>query len=54
MEFKWLMICVAVSISAISAGAGISEWSRYQSRGECFATYANTDRTADEIEQICR
>lgn len=54
MEFKWFMICVAVCIAAVSAGASISEWSKYQSRGDCLINYANTDRTADEIEQICR
>lgn len=54
MEFKWLMICVAVSIAAISAGASLSEWARYQSRSECLTSYANSDRTAEEIGQICR
>jgi hypothetical protein len=53
MEFKWLMICFAVSIVGISAGASVSEWSRHQSDAECRINYANTDRTADEIEQIC-
>jgi hypothetical protein len=54
MEFKWLMICVAVSIVGISAGASVSEWARHQSASECRISYANSDRTADEIREICR
>ena len=54
MEFKWFMIGGIGIFAAMFGSLAISENAKYAKESQCLASYAMSDRTADEIEQICR
>ena len=54
MEFKWFMIATAISIIAMFGSLAVSEYAKAEKQSKCLASYAMSDRSADEINQICR
>lgn len=54
MEVKWFMIGGIGIFAAMFGGLAISESAKYEKQSKCLASYAITDRSADEINQICR
>lgn len=49
MEVKWVMIGIAVMVSAMFMGIGISEYQKSQ----CKTSLAWAGRSADDIIKIC-
>lgn len=54
MDFKWLMIFMCVAVFGITIGGSIDIWSSTKLTADCLARYADSNRTAEEIETICR
>ena len=50
MEFKWIMIAVAVSFSALMAPMVVDKYASAQ----CRIAYTQSTKTAEEISKICR
>jgi hypothetical protein len=49
-DFKWFMILIMVLIVGMFSALGVSEYNTLQ----CKMTLAQSSRTADEIEKICK
>lgn len=54
MEFKWFMIMISVTVLAMFSSVAASEYAKAEKQSKCLASYAMSDRSADEINQICR
>ncbi len=54
MEFKWFMIMTGFAIFAMFGSLAVSEYAKADKESKCLASYAMSNRSADEIEQICR
>jgi hypothetical protein len=50
LEYKWYFIMVAIVMSAIMAGAGVDSWQK----NSCKMEYAKSNRTVQEIREICK
>lgn len=50
MENKWYFIMMAVVMSAIMIGAGVDSWQK----SSCKVEYAKSNRTVEEINEICK
>lgn len=53
MEAKWGSIAMAVIFVAMFVSIAASGIAKSKARNQCLASYAMTDRSAEEIEQIC-
>jgi hypothetical protein len=49
MEMKWFAIMMVGIVVAMSGSVAVSK----HSERNCIASFAMSDRTADEIEKIC-
>lgn len=54
MEFKWFMIGGVGIFIAMFGSLAVSESAKYDKQAKCLASYAMSDRSADEINKICR
>lgn len=54
MDVKWVSVAAAAIFVSMFASIGISEKARYDQRANCVAAYVATDRSAEEINQICK
>lgn len=50
MEVKWAMIAMAVIFGGGMAAAGIGEYQK----GQCKIAYVQSNKTAEEINRICK
>jgi hypothetical protein len=49
-EVKWFMLMIMVTVLCMFTAVGVGEYSKHQ----CKMAYAQSSRTVDEIEQICK
>lgn len=54
MEFKWLMIMIAVAMVAMSGTFAVNNYVNATKQSKCLASYAMSDRSAEEINAICK
>lgn len=54
MEMKWFMIGGAVAFIAMFGSLAVSQSAKYDKESKCLTSYAMSERSADEIKQICR
>ncbi len=50
MEIKWFAIAVSVIFGGGMAAAGIGEYQK----GQCKIAYVQSNKTAEEINKICK
>jgi len=53
MEAKWGSIAMAVIFVAMFGSFAVSSVAKHTARSQCLASYAMTDRSAEEIKQLC-
>ena len=54
MEIKWLAIGGIGIFAAMFGSLAISESAKYNKQAKCLASYAMSNRSAQEIETICK
>lgn len=50
MEIKWAMIAMAVLFGGLVAAGSIGEYQK----GQCKIAYVQSNKTAEEINKICK
>lgn len=53
MEAKWGSIAMAVIFVAMFGSFAVSGVAEHNARSQCLASFAMSDRPAEEITQIC-
>jgi len=49
-EYKWYFIMVAVAVVAMMGGVAVDSWQK----NSCKMEYAKSNRTVEEIREICK
>jgi hypothetical protein len=49
-DVKWFMIMIMIVVVGMCAAGGLSDYSRHQ----CKIALAQSNRTVDDIEKICK
>ena len=53
MEAKWGSIAMSVIFIAMFGSIAVSSVAKHNARSQCLASFAMSDRPAEEITQLC-